>query len=113
MRSRFYNRQLSPAEINNMYIASGFSRRWPCPSNILGDFVVITWKLPITASVNAHTVGSGQSTGTNYVLETTTSLRPGTGWQPCTNLPVVISGNIFKLTFPVSDSAQFFRLRAK
>jgi hypothetical protein len=74
--------------------------------------VVLTWTVPSTTPANPHTVSAVPATGTNYVLETATSLRPGTVWQPFGGTPV-INGNTFQLSFPVTNSVQFFRLRAK
>jgi hypothetical protein len=107
----FYNRQLSATEINNLYIAAGFM---PVSMQIhqAGKFVVLTWTVPSATSANPHAAIAGPVTDTNYVLETATSLRPGAVWQPFNATPV-ITGNKFQLTFPVTNSVQFFRLRAK
>jgi Concanavalin A-like lectin/glucanases superfamily len=107
----FFNRQLSDREINNLYIAAGFT---PVSMQIhqLGKFVVLTWTVPSATAPNPHAAVAGPVAGTNYVLETATSLRPGTVWQPFNAKPV-ITGNTFQLTFPVTNSVQFFRLRAK
>jgi hypothetical protein len=107
----FYNRQLSATEINNMYIAAGFT---PVSMQIRqsGRFVVLTWTVPSASLPNPKAVIGGSVSGANYVLETATSLRPGTVWQTFNATPV-ITGNTFKLTFPVTNSVQFFRLRSK
>jgi hypothetical protein len=107
----FYNRQLSATEINNLYIAAGFT---PVSMQIhqSGKFVVLTWTVPSATPANPRAAIAAPMTGTNYVLETATSLRPGTVWQPF-NVTPVITGNKFQLTFPVTNSVQFFRLRAK
>jgi hypothetical protein len=107
----FYNRQLSATEINNLYIAAGFT---PVSMQIhqSGKFVVLTWTVPSATPANPRAAIAAPVTGTNYVLETATSLRPGTVWQPF-NVTPVITGNKFQLTFPVTNSVQFFRLRAK
>ncbi len=52
------------------------------------------------------------SAPTNFILESAASLKPGATWQPITNVPVFTNG-LFRVTLPVSNSAQFFRLHEK
>jgi len=77
-----------------------------------GRFVVLTWTVPSATAANPKVVVAGAASSANFVLETATSLRPGTVWQRFNATPE-ITGNTFKLTFPVTNSVQFFRLRAK
>jgi len=107
----FFNRQLSTAEINNLYIAAGFT---PVSMQIhqSGRFVVVTWTVPSATAANPKAAISGAASSAKFVLETATRLRAGTVWQPFKVTPE-ITGNTFKLTFPVTNSVQFFRLRAQ
>ncbi len=49
----------------------------------------------------------------NLILESTTSLMPGTPWTPFTNVPMTVTNGMFNTTFPASNSARYFRLRSK
>ncbi len=99
-------------EITNFYAASGFNS-FALQIQPAGANVILTWLAPATFAslkANAATI-SGVPPALNYRLETTTSLQPDAVWLPCTNIPVIHPDGTFQLTFPVTNSAQFFRLR--
>jgi hypothetical protein len=47
----------------------------------------------------------------DFVLESASSLEPGAPWLPVTNIPMVVGANFFGVTLPVTNAAQYFRLR--
>jgi DNA-binding beta-propeller fold protein YncE len=47
---------------------------------------------------------------TNFVLETSTTLGPNATWTPLSETPISVGANL-QLTYPVSNSARFYRLR--
>ena len=50
--------------------------------------------------------------GTNFILETASSLKPDALWVLVTNVPLTVDGHTFNVTLPVTNATQFFRLRA-
>jgi hypothetical protein len=63
-------------------------------------------------------IGGNQATlewlgGTQLIVETDSSLEPGARWQPVVNVPTIAGSNNFSITLPVTNAAQFFRLRQR
>lgn len=80
-------------------------------NQVTGQLVVQPTQPKLTIARNGGAANLQWNGVTNFSLEESPSLGEGALWAPVTNIPLSLSNGVYEISLPVSNAAQYFRLR--